>query len=82
MPLRGTRRPAMAEMVTSELRDGDAPSDEVPARVRDAAQYPVAFDEYCPALTDEDLREFRPVNPGLHRNPESFRLRKADTPED
>ena len=32
----------------------------------------------CPELTDEELREFRPVNPELRLNPEFFRPEKAD----
>ena len=69
-------------MVTSELKDGDAPSEEVLARVRDAAHCPVTFDKDCPELTDEELREFRPVNPELRLNPEFFRPEKADKAED
>lgn len=48
--------------VTSHLKTGSAPSEDVLARVREAARYPVNLDEDCPELTDEQLREFRPVN--------------------
>lgn len=37
-------------------------------RVRKAAKYPMTFDEDCLELTDQELREFRPVNPALHAN--------------
>jgi hypothetical protein len=32
------------------------------ARIREAAKYPIVFDEDCPELTDEQLAEFRPVH--------------------
>ena len=68
-------------MVTSELKAGDAPSEEVIARVREGARYPVTFDEDCHELTDEELGEFRPVNPELRLNPEFFRPEKAHKAE-
>ena len=37
-------------------------------RIREAAKYPMTFDEDCPELTDQELREFRSVNPALHAN--------------
>ena len=54
--------------VTSQLKAGVAPSEEVLTRVKEAAKYPVTFDEDCPELADQELREFRPFNPALHAN--------------
>ena len=45
--------------ITSRLKDGSIPSDKVMARIKEAASYPVAFDEDCPELTDEQLIEFK-----------------------
>ncbi len=45
--------------VTSRLKAGSIPSDEVMARIKAAASYPVPFDEDCPELTDEQLIEFK-----------------------
>lgn len=55
--------------VTSRLKVENAPSDDVLARIKEAAKYPVTFDEDCPALTDQELRESKPANPALHANP-------------
>ena len=63
-------------MVTSRLKDGSAPSEEVLARIKEAAKYPVTFDEDCPELTEKELREFQPVNPALHANPAYFKPKK------
>lgn len=62
--------------VTSHLKTGSAPSEDVLARIREAARYPMNFDEDCPELTDEQLSEFRPVNPELHANPKFFKPKK------
>ena len=69
-------------MVTSELKDGDAPSEEVIARVREGARYPETFDEDCHAHTVEERGQVGPVNPELRLNPESFRPEKANKAED
>ena len=63
-------------MVTSRLKDGSAPSEEGLARIKEAAKYPVTFDEDCPELTEKELREFQPVNPALHANPAYFKPKK------
>ena len=62
--------------VTSRLKVGSAPYEEVLARVKEAAKYPVTFDEDCPELTEKELREFQPVNPALHANPAYFKPKK------
>lgn len=63
-------------LVTSRLKAGSIPSDEVLARIKEAARYPITFDEDCPELTDEQLSEFKPVNPNLHANPRFFKPKK------
>ena len=55
-------------IVTSRLKDGSVPSEETLARIKDAAKYEVTFDEDCPELTDQELSEFKPVNPELRAN--------------
>ena len=63
-------------MVTSKLKAGSVPSEEIIAQVKEAAKYPITFDEDCPELTDAELHECKPVNPALHANPEFFKPRK------
>ena len=41
---------------------GQKPSPEQIARIREAAKYPIVFDEDCPELTEEQLAQFKPVN--------------------
>ena len=36
-------------------------------RLRALKNRPIVYDEDCPKLTDEELKEFRPVNPHLLR---------------
>lgn len=55
-------------IVTSRLKDGSVPSEETLARIKDAAKYEVTFDEDYPELTDQELSEFKPVNPELRAN--------------
>ena len=31
--------------------------------IKEAAKYPIVFDEDCPEMTREQLKQFRPVNP-------------------
>ena len=63
-------------IVTSRLKAGSVPSEDVMARIKEAASYPVTFDKDCPELTDKELMEFKPVNPELHANPEYFKPKK------
>lgn len=62
--------------VTSRLKAQSAPSEDVLARIKEAAKYPVTFDDDCPELTDQELREFQPANPALHANPAYFKPKK------
>lgn len=70
------KKDAIMAIVTSRLKAGSTPSDEVVARMKEAARYPVTFDEDCPELTDAQLSEFKPVNPELHVNPKFFKPKK------
>jgi hypothetical protein len=45
-----------------ETLAGSGLTPEQIAEIREAAKYPIVFDEDCPELTDEQLAEFRPVN--------------------
>ncbi|MBR3497735.1 MAG: hypothetical protein IKO05_01935 [Selenomonadaceae bacterium] len=36
-------------------------------RLRALKNRPIVYDEDCPELTDEELKEFKPVNPHLPR---------------
>ena len=50
------------------VRSGQKPTEEQRKRIRRAASMPITYDEDCPELTDQELREFRSVNPALHAN--------------
>ncbi|MBE8951084.1 MAG: hypothetical protein SR3Q1_10915 [Quinella sp. 3Q1] len=47
------------------IYEGQKPTPEQVERIRalKAQNRPIVFDEDCPELTDEELKEFRPVNP-------------------
>lgn len=49
--------------VTYFVPEGQKPTPEQVARIREAAKYPIVFDEDCPEMTEEQLRQFRRVNP-------------------
>ncbi len=42
-------------------------TEEQKSRIRESKNRPIVFDEDCPELTDEELKEFRPANPNLPR---------------
>ena len=54
--------------VISRLKAQSTPSEDVLARIKEAAKYPVTL--------DQELREFQPVNPALHANPAYFKSKK------
>ncbi|MBQ6959793.1 MAG: hypothetical protein IJP78_02320 [Clostridia bacterium] len=39
------------------------PTPEQIAEIREAAKRPIVFDEDCPEMTDEQLRQFKRVHP-------------------
>jgi uncharacterized protein (DUF4415 family) len=49
-------------MVRETLKAGQRPTKEQIEEVRNAAKYPIVYDENCPKLTPEELAEFRKVN--------------------
>ena len=53
--------------VTYFLPKGSKPTPEQKARIQALKNRPIVFDEDCPELTDEELKEFKPVNPNLPR---------------
>lgn len=54
-------------IVRFTLQDGSEIPKEVIEMAKEAAKYPITFDEDCPELTDEQLAEFRLANPELYR---------------
>ena len=49
-------------IVTHIHTAGTKPTPEQIARIREAAKYPIVYDEDCPKLTEEQLAQFRPIN--------------------
>ena len=55
-------------IVKSILTRDMKPTPEQIAEIREAAKYPIVFDEDCPEMTDEQLAQFRRVHPrGMDR---------------
>lgn len=52
-------------VVTYSITEDQKPTAEQIERIREAAKRPVVFDEDCPEMTEEQLRQFKPVNPQL-----------------
>ena len=50
-------------VVTYTVAENQKPTPEQLSRIREAAKRPIVFDEDCPEMTDEQLRQFRPVHP-------------------
>lgn len=50
-------------LVTYTRKKGTPLSPEQIAEIEEAAKYPIVFDEDCPEMTEEQLRQFRRVNP-------------------
>ena len=50
-------------IVTYELKPGQKPTPEQIARIREAAKRPIVFDEDCPPMTEEQLKQCKRVNP-------------------
>ena len=49
--------------VTYILRKGEPLKDEEKEELRALENRPIVYDEDCPKLTDEQLKEFKRVNP-------------------
>ena len=54
-------------IVTYFIPKGTKPTPEQKERIRALKNRPIVFDDDCPELTDEEFKEFRPVNPNLPR---------------
>ena len=50
-------------IVTYTITKDQKPTPEQVARIREAAKRPIVYDEDCPEMTDEQLRQFKRVNP-------------------
>ena len=54
-------------IIRKELKPGQKPTPEQIARIREAAKRPIVYDEDCPKMTEEQLKQFKRVNPSLDR---------------
>ena len=59
-------------LVTYNRKKGTPLTPEQIAEIEEAAKYPIVFDEDCPEMTEEQLRQFKRVNP-LPRDAEPVR---------
>ena len=50
---------------TYTLKETDKLTEEQIKEIKEAAKTPIVFDEDCPEMTEEQLRQFKPVNPQL-----------------
>lgn len=50
-------------IVTYTITKDQKPTPEQIERIREAAKRPIVFDEDCPEMTDEQLRQFKRVHP-------------------
>jgi len=53
-------------LVSYKRKRGTPLTPEQIAEIEEAAKHPIAFDEDCPEMTEEQLRQFRRVNPRPH----------------
>lgn len=49
--------------VTYILREGEALTEEEKEEIRALKNRPIVYDEDCPKLTEEQLKQFKRVNP-------------------
>ena len=49
--------------VTYRRKKGTPLTPEQIAEIEEAAKYPIVFDEDCPEMTEEQLRQFKRVRP-------------------
>jgi len=50
-------------IVKKNLLPGQLPTPEQLARIKEAAKYPIVYDEDCPEMTEEQLKQFKRVKP-------------------
>ena len=53
-------------LVTHQRKTGTPLTPEQIAEIEEATKHPIVFDEDCPEMTEEQLRQFRRVNPRPH----------------
>lgn len=59
-------------IVSYSITKDQKPTPEQIAEIREAARRPIVFDEDCPEMTEEQLRQFKRVHPrGEDKNPVS-----------
>ena len=54
-------------IVSYSITKDQKPTPEQIAEIREAAKRPIVFDEDCPPMTDEQLRQFKRVHPRPER---------------
>ena len=58
-------------IVSYSITKDQKPTPEQIVEIREAARRPIVFDEDCPEMTEEQLRQFKRVYPrGEETNPE------------
>ena len=50
-------------IVSYSITKDQKPTPEQIAEIREAARRPIVFDEDCPEMTEEQLRQFKRVHP-------------------
>ena len=50
-------------LVTYKRKKGTPLTPEQIAEIKEAAKHPIVFDEDCPEMTEEQLRQFQRVKP-------------------
>ena len=50
-------------IVSYSITKNQKPTPEQIAEIREAAKRPIVFDEDCPEMTEEQLRQFKRVHP-------------------
>ena len=58
-------------IITRKRTHGAKPTPEQIAMIEAAKRLPVTFDEDCPEMTEEQLRQFKPVKPYAERRVEA-----------
>ncbi len=50
-------------IINYSITKDQKPTPEQIAEIREAAKRPIVFDEDCPPMTEEQLKQFKPVHP-------------------
>ncbi len=65
--------------VTMTLNPGDQPTNAQLEEIKAASQKPVRFTDDAPELTNNELAEFKPANPGYYRPTKELISLRLDT---